>query len=140
MTKVLVSIDDYVKDICQVAAEKDIDFRLHQGQTRYKVNVCRYAVTVRAPWSTRQCPLFIYFADLNYAYHGKHEIRCSDSELRDLIYQIHEAVSDLARYAKKYGDVRRHCCFCGEGLSTVESVRRGYGPVCAKRQKLPWGD
>ena len=32
------------------------------------------------------------------------------------------------------------CCFCLAGLSTPESVAAGYGPVCAERFGLPWGD
>ena len=32
------------------------------------------------------------------------------------------------------------CCFCGRELSTKESVAVGYGPICADRYGLPWGD
>ncbi len=32
------------------------------------------------------------------------------------------------------------CQFCGRELTNAESMRRGYGPVCAERWGLPWGD
>jgi len=34
-----------------------------------------------------------------------------------------------------------NCCFiCGRNLDTAESIDAGYGPVCADKWGLPWGD
>lgn len=33
-----------------------------------------------------------------------------------------------------------HCCFCGQELNTRESVAAGYGPICADKYGLPWGE
>ena len=35
---------------------------------------------------------------------------------------------------------RGTCCFCMADLSTPESVTAGYGPQCAAKLGLPWGD
>lgn len=32
------------------------------------------------------------------------------------------------------------CCFCMADLSTPESITAGYGPQCAAKLGLPWGD
>lgn len=32
------------------------------------------------------------------------------------------------------------CCFCSIALSTNESRYTGYGPICAEKWGLPWGD
>jgi len=32
------------------------------------------------------------------------------------------------------------CCFCGRELDTAESISVGYGPVCAAKYGLPWGE
>jgi hypothetical protein len=32
------------------------------------------------------------------------------------------------------------CCFCGKALDTLESIEMGYGPKCAARYNLPWGE
>jgi hypothetical protein len=33
-----------------------------------------------------------------------------------------------------------YCCFCGRQLETKESLAVGYGPICAGKWGLPWGD
>jgi len=37
---------------------------------------------------------------------------------------------------RKYG----YCCFCGRDLDNASSVFHGYGPICADKYGLPWGD
>ncbi|MFM7012573.1 MAG: DUF6011 domain-containing protein [Betaproteobacteria bacterium] len=53
----------------------------------------------------------------------------------------------LAEFDKdphKAGAVEGHatgaCCFCSRYLTTAASVQAGYGPICAERFGLPWGD
>lgn len=42
----------------------------------------------------------------------------------------------VTNYAKRTGK----CCFCYRKLTTTASVAAGYGPVCAERNHLPWGE
>lgn len=53
-------------------------------------------------------------------------------------------VQDLAQnpqgMAALYGFKTSTCCFCGLGLTTSESVTMGYGPICAERYGLSWGE
>ena len=32
------------------------------------------------------------------------------------------------------------CCFCHKELTTKESLAVGYGPLCAEKLGLPWGE
>lgn len=40
-------------------------------------------------------------------------------------------------YLAKVGIETGNCCFCGLDLTDPESVRYGYGPVCARKHGLP---
>jgi len=48
--------------------------------------------------------------------------------------------TDPASLATAYGQRMGNCCFCRRDLSTAESVAVGYGPICADRYGLPWGE
>lgn len=70
-----------------------------------------------------------------------------DGELvagRDMIPAVRELVAgfaeDPAQVAKAYGKRTGHCCFCRRYLETKESLAAGYGPVCAEKFGLPWGE
>jgi hypothetical protein len=39
-----------------------------------------------------------------------------------------------------YAQATNHCCFCGRELTDEPSVAAGYGPVCAEKYGLPWGE
>lgn len=54
-------------------------------------------------------------------------------ELKKIIEQPIEAF-------KMNGIKYAHCCFCGQELVTTESVTAGYGPICASKYGLPWGE
>ncbi len=45
-----------------------------------------------------------------------------------------------AAVASEYGQRTGRCCFCGLELTDERSVMVGYGPICADRTGLPWGD
>lgn len=47
---------------------------------------------------------------------------------------------DPVGVATLHGKKTGSCCFCGRHLETTESVTAGYGPVCAEKWGLPWGD
>jgi hypothetical protein len=48
--------------------------------------------------------------------------------------------ADPAGFSAAYGQRTGHCCFCSRELTTNESNSVGYGPVCADKYGLPWGE
>ncbi len=61
---------------------------------------------------------------------------CADT-VRDLIAKL---ANDPVGVAKAHGHLHGNCCFCGRDLETKESVAVGYGPICADKFSLPWGE
>lgn len=47
---------------------------------------------------------------------------------------------DPAGFAGAYGKKTGNCCYCGRHLETKESVAAGYGPICAQKFGMPWGE
>jgi len=48
--------------------------------------------------------------------------------------------ADPAGAGAAYGKKTGNCCFCGRHLETAESTTVGYGPICAEKFGLPWGE
>ncbi len=48
--------------------------------------------------------------------------------------------TDPAGTASAYGKLTGQCCFCARGLDDARSMHVGYGPICAKKFGLPWGE
>lgn len=48
--------------------------------------------------------------------------------------------ADPASVATAYGHRTGSCCFCNRELTDGRSVAVGYGPICAPRYGLPWGE
>jgi len=46
---------------------------------------------------------------------------------------------DPATVAAQYGLKTGRCCFCGLELTNQASLLVGYGPICAEKFGLPWG-
>jgi hypothetical protein len=53
---------------------------------------------------------------------------------------LEKFLDNPAAVAKAYGDAKHHCCFCGLDLTDERSTAAGYGPICAAKFHLPWGD
>ncbi len=53
---------------------------------------------------------------------------------------LRDLAVDPAKVAGQHGIATGSCCFCAKLLSTAESRSVGYGPVCADKYGLPWGD
>lgn len=51
-----------------------------------------------------------------------------------------DLASDPAGKTAAEGKRTGACCFCGRELSTKESLHVGYGPICAGKYGLPWGE
>ena len=47
---------------------------------------------------------------------------------------------DPEGFARTYGRNFGSCCFCGRLLEKTCSILFGYGPICAEKYGLPWGD
>jgi hypothetical protein len=47
---------------------------------------------------------------------------------------------DPTRVAESYGRLTGQCCFCGRPLADGRSVAVGYGPICADKFGLQWGE
>ncbi len=62
-------------------------------------------------------------------------------EERDDIHLLLQRLNDNpAETAAAYGRDTGQCCFCTRPLTDERSLTTGYGPVCAKKYYLPWGD
>lgn len=57
-------------------------------------------------------------------------------ELKNYLDQFE---ADPPGFASKMGKLMGACCFCSLTLSDERSLSVGYGPICAKHWKLPWG-
>lgn len=51
-----------------------------------------------------------------------------------------DLAADPAGTAAIHGRREGWCCFCARGLVDGRSVAVGYGPVCAEKFGLPWGE
>jgi hypothetical protein len=59
---------------------------------------------------------------------------------RDVGRLIENFAADPAGIASIHGRRTGNCCFCHKELTTTESLAVGYGPVCADKFGLPWGE
>jgi len=66
--------------------------------------------------------------------------RCGHHEFEAVANALREMVESPADVAAAYGQRYGSCCFCGKELTTKESVSAGYGPICAGKWGLPWGE
>ncbi len=60
--------------------------------------------------------------------------------MTSLVALLGALARDPAAVAAQYGKLTGRCCFCGSELTDVRSTEVGYGPVCAKRFGLAWGE
>lgn len=58
----------------------------------------------------------------------------------ELIDALKAFAADPAGVAAAYGRRTGSCCFCSKELTDGRSVSVGYGPICADRYGLPWGE
>lgn len=57
----------------------------------------------------------------------------------EIIDRLIAFAKDPAKVAAEHGKLTGRCCFCNKHLDDERSTDMGYGPVCAKNYKLPWG-
>jgi hypothetical protein len=62
---------------------------------------------------------------------------------QDITEEITEDIKNLSedpvRFACEYGKATGRCCFCMLPLKEERSLGVGYGPICARNYKMPWG-
>ncbi len=58
----------------------------------------------------------------------------------NLVEYLKAFAKEPATIAAAYGKLTGHCAFCLRKLDDERSVAVGYGPICAKRWDLAWGD
>jgi hypothetical protein len=58
----------------------------------------------------------------------------------DVLELLRAFAADPQGVATAYGRETGECCFCQAELTDERSVLQGYGPICAQRYSLPWGD
>jgi hypothetical protein len=54
--------------------------------------------------------------------------------------ELDKLAANPQEYAASYGKKFGSCCFCHRSLSDSRSLAVGYGPECASKYGLPWGD
>lgn len=68
----------------------------------------------------------------------------SHQDVRDaLIAQLRRLAAEPAKVAGEYARYSGQCCFCRKAIGEGDDPRSrevGYGPVCAERYGLPWGE
>lgn len=57
-----------------------------------------------------------------------------------MIAKLTEATKTTPEQAAAFGHLVGRCCFCSHAIDTPESTAVGYGPVCASKYGLPWGE
>ena len=57
-----------------------------------------------------------------------------------LLNALRSIATDPQGAAMRFGRVTGACCFCALPLQNAASVSAGYGPICAEKWGLPWGE
>jgi hypothetical protein len=63
-----------------------------------------------------------------------------DDRARGALRLLTTATLVTAEQAAAFGYANRRCCFCSHKIDTPESKAVGYGPDCARKRDLPWGE
>jgi hypothetical protein len=57
-----------------------------------------------------------------------------------IVSVVSEFNANPVGFTSKHGKLTGRCCYCYRHLETAESLHAGYGPVCADKFGLPWGE
>jgi hypothetical protein len=68
------------------------------------------------------------------------QFRASDRCTPIVLQLLRDLAADPAKVAGQHGVATGSCCFCRRALSDKRSRTVGYGPDCAAKYNLPWGD
>jgi hypothetical protein len=57
------------------------------------------------------------------------------------IQQLIKKIAENPKEQLKFNGLEhQHCCYCSQRLTDPRSILAGYGPICADKWGLPWGD
>lgn len=62
------------------------------------------------------------------------------ADKKDIVALLVDFMEDPTKVAKIYACETGNCCFCGLALTDPRSIAVGYGPICAEKYGLPWGE
>lgn len=65
--------------------------------------------------------------------------RYTSDDSNVILEHLKEFNQNPAEFASRTGRLMGSCCFCALTLTDERSLSVGYGPICAKHWKLPWG-
>lgn len=118
---------------------------LKRPQVAFQCSAGEFKVT-RAADNSRN-PGHLYVKDVIGNYLGKVDpkgvlhMASSARESHGDVFQALEAFAlNPAEQAAAYGKATGNCCFCSQQLTDARSVTVGYGPICADKWGLPWGE
>lgn len=57
-----------------------------------------------------------------------------------LVETVHSFATNPSQAGKATGQRMKWCCFCARPLVTTDSLYYGYGPICAEKWGLEWGE
>lgn len=63
-----------------------------------------------------------------------------DDRAKGMMKHLTTATLATAEQAAAFGHANERCCFCSTPIDTPESKAVGYGPHCAAKRGLPWGE
>lgn len=101
-------------------------YRIHVGQHSGKPYACKALVITAAIWDEQG----------TLVQPGK--VRWDIA--KGFIHKLSEATKTTPEQAAAFGKLVGRCCFCSHAIDTPESTAVGYGPICAGKYGLPWGD
>lgn len=61
-------------------------------------------------------------------------------EGRKPLHILNREMRATAEQATAFGALTGTCVFCSRKLTDERSIEVGYGPICAEREGLPWGE
>lgn len=70
----------------------------------------------------------------------EHSGRADPAKLPAVEEGLRQFAADPEGVAAAHGRLTGNCCFCSSPLKDERSITVGYGPVCAKRFSLRWGN
>lgn len=109
----------------------DIRLTVNQGGQ----NVGQISVTSRGSFEDRD-----YWGRIDKAgvFHPHH--KTAEHRVKNITEALQLFAKDPRAAAEAYGKATGACCFCGRHLTDERSVTAGYGPVCAEKWGLAWGE
>jgi len=104
------------------------------GDTRLKVKIDNVATGKWAGWT--------FVSDAAEYGRGKRygSQRPGQNYRGDIEAELRTIAGDIAGAAAAWGHLTGTCTFCGLTLEDERSTSVGYGPICASKHGLPWGD